>query len=100
MTAATSSAFIVAVGPAAKLAFTQQPSSSTGGIAFPTQPTVTVQDAGGNTVTTDTSDVTLAITSGTGDPSAALPYPTHPLAATAGVARFDATKIHKATPAH
>ncbi len=32
------------VGPAAKLAFTQEPSSSNAGAAFPTQPTVAVED--------------------------------------------------------
>ncbi len=51
---ATSSTFNITLGPAAKLAFTQQPASSTGGVAFPTQPKVTVQDAGGNTRTADT----------------------------------------------
>src|SRR5205085_1470398 len=61
LTAADSSAFSVTVGAAAKLAITQQPSSSTGGTAFATQPKVTVQDAGGNTVTTDSSTLTLAI---------------------------------------
>ncbi len=55
----------VTVGPAAKLVFTQQPSGATGGIAFTTQPKVTVQDAGGNTVTGDSSTVSLSITSGT-----------------------------------
>ena len=42
------------MGAAAKLAFTTQPGNGTGGTAWTTQPAVTVQDAGGNTVTTDT----------------------------------------------
>src|SRR5204863_962858 len=46
-----SSAFNITVGPAAKLAFTTQPGNGTGGTAFTTQPAVTLQDAGGNTVT-------------------------------------------------
>src|SRR5262249_31761174 len=60
------------VGTAAKLAFTTSPSGSTAGAPFATQPVVAVQDAGGNTVTTDTSSVTLAITSGTGTTGAVL----------------------------
>ena len=52
---------------ASRLAFTQQPSASTvAGTAFARQPVVTVQDAFGNTVTTDTSAVTLIITGRTG----------------------------------
>src|SRR5207244_1283662 len=47
------------VGPAALLASTQQSSNSTGGVALATQPKLTVQDAGGNTVTTDSSSVTV-----------------------------------------
>ena len=65
LTTTNSSTLNITVGAAAKLAFTQQPSNSTGGIAFGTQPKVTVQDAGGNTVTSDSSTVTLSITSGT-----------------------------------
>ena len=61
LTAADSSTFTITVGSAAQLVFTQQPASSTGGTAFPTQPKVTVEDAGGNTVSGDSSTVTLAI---------------------------------------
>ena len=61
LTSATSSGFNITVGAAAKLAFTTQPGGGTGGTAWTTQPVVTVQDAGGNTVTTDTSTVTVAI---------------------------------------
>jgi hypothetical protein len=93
LTLATSSTFNVTVGAAAKLAFTQQPSSSTGGIAFTTQPKVTVQDAGGNTVTTDTSSVTLAI--GTNPGGGTLTCTTNPLAAVAGVASFAGCKVDK-----
>jgi hypothetical protein len=65
LTAADSAAFNIGVGPAAQLAFTQQPSNSTGGTPFATQPKVAVQDAGGNVITGDASTVTLAIASGT-----------------------------------
>ena len=51
-----------ASGGAAKLAFTTQPVGANGATAFGTQPSVTVQDAGGNTVVGNTSSVTLAIT--------------------------------------
>ena len=57
----TSTAFNVTVGTASQLAFTTEPAGATGGSAFSTQPTVTIQDAGGNTVTTDTNAVTMAI---------------------------------------
>jgi trimeric autotransporter adhesin len=63
---ADSAPFNVAVGPAAQLLFTTQPDgNASAGSAFPTQPKLTVQDAGDNTVTTDNSTVTLTITSGT-----------------------------------
>ena len=80
---------------ATKLVFTQPPSSSTGGVAFATQPKVTVQDAAGNTVTTDSSTVTLSITALTptsGGPGT-LPGCTRP---SAGVISFSGCKIDTA----
>lgn len=79
-----------------KLAFTQSPASSTGGTAFPTQPIVAVEDQYGNTVTTDSSQVTLAITSGSGTSGATLSCDSSPLAASSGVASFAGCKIDKA----
>ena len=73
-------------GAAAKLAFTTQPSGGTGGTAWATQPVVTVQDAYGNTVTTNTSTVTLAISNNAG-PGGNLSG-TLTEAAAAGVASF------------
>jgi|HubBroStandDraft_6_1064221.scaffolds.fasta_scaffold00526_18 DNA-binding beta-propeller fold protein YncE len=84
------------VGPAAKLAFTQQPASSSPGAAFPTQPTVAVEDTNGNVVTTDTSAVHVAITSGTGTSGAALSCTTNPLNASSGVAAFGNCAINAA----
>jgi hypothetical protein len=53
--------FNVNVGPAAKIAFTSYPAASTTPVLNP-QPTVAVQDAGGNTVTSFPSNpITLAI---------------------------------------
>lgn len=95
LTAATSGSFTVTVGPAVKLAFTTQPSSSsTSGAAFTAQPVVTVQDAGGNTVTGDTSSVTLALT-GTGPSGAVLSCTTNPKAAVSGVATFSGCTVDK-----
>src|SRR5580704_8252040 len=68
----TSTPFTVSFGPPSQLVFTTQPNNSTGGVAFPTQPVVTVEDVGGNVVTNDASTVTLAITSGTGTAGAAI----------------------------
>jgi trimeric autotransporter adhesin len=68
-----SSAFAVSVGATARLAFTTQPGGgATGGSTFPTQPVVTAQDAGGNTVTGFSGTVTLSIVSGTGTSGATL----------------------------
>jgi hypothetical protein len=41
----------IAAGAPAKLEFTTQPSPTTAGTAFSTQPVVSIQDAGGNTAT-------------------------------------------------
>ncbi len=65
LTAANTAAFNITIGTATQLVFTQQPSNSTAGAAFATQPQVAVEDSVGNIVTTDSSTVTLAITSGT-----------------------------------
>jgi prepilin-type N-terminal cleavage/methylation domain-containing protein len=62
LVSATSSPFNVTVGTASKLAFTTQPSGATSiNTVFPIQPVVTVQDAGGNTVTNSTILVTITI---------------------------------------
>ena len=80
-------------GAAAKLAFTTQPGGGTGGTAWATQPVVTVQDANGNTVTTDTSTVTVGILIDAG-PGGMLSG-TLTKAAVAGVATFSALSIDK-----
>ena len=88
----TSSAFDVTVGPAAQLVFTTQPGNGTGGSALSTQPTVTIEDAGGNTVTTDTNAITLAI--GTNPSAGTLSGCS--ATTVAGVAAFSGCKIDKA----
>jgi hypothetical protein len=58
--------FNINVGPAAKIAFTSYPAASTTPVLNP-QPTVAVQDAGGNTVTTfPTNPITIAINKNAG----------------------------------
>jgi hypothetical protein len=93
---ATSNSFTISVGAAANIAFTTSPSGSTGGVAFGTQPIVAVRDLGGNTVTTDSSGVTLTITA----PGGALLNCTNasPLPAVNGVATFTGCKIDLAGP--
>ena len=92
---ATSAAFNVAAGSAAKLGFTAQPSTATGNQAFPIQPVVAIQDLGGNTVTSSTATVTLAI--GTNPASGTLTC-TGGLVknAVAGVAAFSGCQINNA----
>jgi hypothetical protein len=48
-------------GAAAKLGYTQQPSTSPSGVAFVTQPKVAIQDAVGNTLTSGSASITLTI---------------------------------------
>jgi hypothetical protein len=91
LSSATSSSLTITVGPAAKLAFTQQPNGAVAATALATQPKIAIEDAGGNVVTTNTSKVTLAI--GTNPASGTLTCTTNPLAASAGVASFAACKI-------
>jgi signal peptidase I len=92
LTNAVSPSFTITVGPASKLAFTTSPSSSAGGTAFATQPVVTVQDAGGNTVTSSSAPVTLSITSAGG---ATLTCGGNPANANNGVAAFVGCKIDR-----
>jgi hypothetical protein len=95
LTTAASSSVVITVGAAAKVAFTTQPSSSTGGVAFATQPVVTVQDLGGNTVVGNTSAVTLTLTVAAGG---TLTCTANPQAAVAGVATFAGCKIDLQNP--
>jgi hypothetical protein len=88
----TSSAFNVSVGTASQLAFTTQPGNGTGGSALAPQPTVTIQDAGGNTVTTDTNAVTMTIGA---NPSTGV-LSTCASTTTAGVAAFTGCSINRA----
>ncbi len=86
----------ITAGAATKVVFTTEPSAtSTGGTAFATQPVVKVEDAFGNTVTTDSSAVNLAVTAGTGTTGASLSCTTNPVTAVNGVATFAGCSINK-----
>ncbi len=65
ITSATTSSFAVSPGSASQLAFTTQPTGTTGGLTLPVQPAVTVEDQFGNAVTTNVSTATLSIATGT-----------------------------------
>jgi hypothetical protein len=82
-----SSAFNVAVGAPVQLVFTTEAGNAAANTPFGVQPVVTIEDAGGNTVATDTNDISLAIFSGTGTLSGCVST------TTAGVASFSGCTI-------
>jgi hypothetical protein len=92
LTQATSNAFRIAPAPATQLIFTVQPRSTTAGVLTPISPAVevTAQDDFGNTATSFTEDVTVAI--GT-NPSGGTLSGTLTRAAVDGVAIFDDLSI-------
>jgi uncharacterized protein (TIGR03382 family) len=87
---ATSAAFTVVAGPAAKLAFIKQPSNGPVGILNEVQ--VAVQDKFGNINLTSTAEVTLALEA---NPAGGTLTGTTKVAAVAGVATFKNLKITK-----
>ncbi|MBC7442147.1 MAG: hypothetical protein H7311_06455 [Ramlibacter sp.] len=93
LTAALSNSFVISASTAARLALTTEPTDSTGGVAFPGQPVVTVLDAFGNAVTTSNAPVNLSFTTPNG---ATLTCITNPLPAASGVAKSTGCKIDKA----
>jgi hypothetical protein len=92
LTTATSGSVVINVGTATQLAFTTQPGGGANGATWSTQPGVTVEDSGGNTVTTSNASITLAINSQPGS-GATLTCTTNPLSASSGVASFAGCKI-------
>jgi hypothetical protein len=92
LTSATSSTFSVTVGAAAQLVFTTQPGGGFSGLAWSTQPKVSIEDSGGNVVTGNASSVTLAIGSQPGS-GATLACTKNPVTASGGVASFAGCKI-------
>ena len=91
LTAVNSGSFTVSPAAASQLALTTQPAGATAGAAFTTQPVVTVQDAYGNTVTGNSSNVTATINSGSGTLTG-----TATVAAVNGIASFSNLRIDTA----
>jgi len=90
-----SNGFSVAVGPAAKLVFSAQPGNGISGAALSAQPTVTLEDAGGNAVTGTAQDVTLAIQNNAGTSGALSGTATVAVSTSTGVATFSGLSIDK-----
>src|SRR5207248_3287350 len=97
LTGATSTAFNISVGAAAKLFFTVQPSNAAAGAAITPAVQVAIQDAQGNTVTTATTSITVAI--GTNPASGTLAGTTT-VAAANGVATFSTLSLTSAGSAY
>lgn len=93
LTGATSTTFNITTGAATKLAFVQQPTSTTGGATITPAVTVEVEDAGGNRVTSATNSITVAI--GT-NPSNGTLGGLKTVAATSGLATFNNLSIDSA----
>jgi hypothetical protein len=107
LTSAAAALTVTASG-ATKLAFTTAPSATgTAGSNLGTQPVVTIQDSGSNTVTGSSANVTLAVYSDSACTVVAATTPdasssiagTATLAATSGVATFAGIKINLAQSA-
>jgi hypothetical protein len=92
LTAGDSTGFTVNPGAATKLAFTVQPANSTAGSSVAGPPTVSVQDTFGNTVTTSTASITVAIVS---NPGGGVLSGTTTRNASSGVAAFTGLSINQ-----
>ena len=88
----TSTPFGITLGAPAQLVFTAQPANGASGVTFTNQPVVTIDDIGGNTVTTSNAQITLGINS---QPAigATLTCTNNTVAANAGVASFAGCKV-------
>lgn len=94
LTGATSNPFNITPPPATQLAFTGQPSNTAAGATITPAVKVTARDANGNTATSFTGNVTVAI--GTNPPGNGVLSGTTTVAAVAGVATFNNLSIDKA----
>ena len=92
LTSATSSAFNISAAAAIKVAFTTQPASANAGSAIAGPPSVTVQDNFGNTVTSSSASITIAIGTNPGGGSLS---GTLTMNATSGVASFSNLSVNK-----
>jgi len=91
LTASNTTGITVSAGPAAQVVFTTPPGNGVHAANLSTQPVVSIEDAEGNVVTTNTSSVTLAI--GTNPGVGALSCTTNPKPAVAGVATFAGCRV-------
>jgi hypothetical protein len=91
LTSATSTAFNITAGAATKVVFTTQPSSANAGASLGSV-VATIEDASGNTVTSSSANVTLAIGNNAG-PGGILSG-TLTVAASSGVATFSGLSIN------
>ena len=89
----SSGSFTVGGGAAGQLAFLTEPASSSSGTVWGVQPTVAVQDAYGNTVSSSSAPVELAIGAHPAGASATLTCSTDPEEASGGVAGFTQCEI-------
>src|SRR5487761_697391 len=92
LTSATSSAFNVTAGTAAKLVFSVEPSNAGAGSAITPAVQVTIEDASGNTVTSATNTVSIAISN---NPSSGTLAGTLTASPVNGVATFSNLSINK-----
>ena len=92
LTPATSSSFAVSAASASKVVYAVQPSNVTAGVADSPSIVVDVEDQFGNIVTSDSSNVTLAVASGPGSRQ----WHHRPMAASGGIATFDNVKLNTA----
>ncbi len=90
---ADQASFSITVGAPTQLAFTIQPGGGPNGTVWTTQPVVTVEDSGGNTVATSTDTITLAIHTQPGSGATLTCNGGLPVAATAGIASFAGCQI-------
>lgn len=89
LTAADSASFGITAPVATKLNFVATPTSAIAGITFGTAPQVEVTDAGGNRITSDTRQISLAALGGPGS----LTCTNTTVNAVAGVATFNGCQI-------
>jgi hypothetical protein len=100
LAAATSTSVTITVGPPAQVVFTVQPSAtSAANVNFAAQPQVKIEDAGGNTVTTDnTSSVTLDLTRPSSPVGAVLTCnAASTVVVTAGIGNFTGCSVDRAS---
>jgi len=92
LTGATSAFFTINPGPATHLVFTLQPSAATAGSAIAPRIEVTARDAQGNTASSFTGGVTVAIAN---NPTGGILSGTTPVAAVGGIASFSTLSINQ-----